>query len=121
MWPRCIFRAASCSSSRRSTPRRRSSNRRSRNKDYREVYIDLSSASVAGSKVFVMDRTPTASSAHPATSRADNFDTAEHAVAFDGDWKKAKMSQADYPKAFATDGAYARALEMLINQLKSTT
>ena len=38
------------------------------------------------------------------------------------EWKKAKMSEGDYTKAFTkADEAYARALQILINQLKSST
>jgi hypothetical protein len=51
------------------------------------------------------------------------FDTVERAgtnYAFDGEWKKAKLSEADYLKAFTEiDAAYVHALQMLINQLKS--
>jgi hypothetical protein len=93
------------------------------NKDYRDVYIDLNSASVAGSKVLVMDQNADGLVARPSSNQgADNCEIGGKAVMFDGDWKKAKMSQADYTKAFAkAEDAYSRALEILINQLKSTT
>lgn len=91
-------------------------------KDYREVYIDLSSASVAGSKLFVMDTNADGLTAKPGNDQP--FDTVERGstnYAFDGEWKKAKMSEADYMKAFTeVDGAYVHALQMLINQLKSS-
>ena len=90
-------------------------------KDYREVYIDLSSASVAGSKLFVMDTNADGLVAKPGNDQP--FDTVERAgtnYAFDGEWKKAKLSEADYLKAFTEiDAAYVHALQMLINQLKS--
>jgi hypothetical protein len=90
-------------------------------KDYREVYIDLSSASVAGSKLFVMDTNADGLVAKPGNDQP--FDTVERAgtnYAFDGEWKKAKMSEADYLKAFGEiDSAYVHALQMLINQLKT--
>ena len=90
-------------------------------KDYREVYIDLSSASVAGSKLFVMDTNADGLNSKPGDDQP--FDTVERAganIAFDGGWKKAKMSEADYMKAFSdVDTAYSHALQMLINQLKS--
>jgi hypothetical protein len=90
-------------------------------KDYREVYIDLSSASVAGSKLFVMDTNADGLAAKPGGDQA--FDTVERAgtnISLDGEWKKAKMSEADYMKAFTDiDTAYVHAIQTLINQLKS--
>jgi len=89
-------------------------------KDYRDVYIDLNSASVAGSKVFVMDLNADGLVAKPGENQGtDSIDLAGKTITFDGDWKKAKMSEAEYFKAFAdADEAYARALELLIAQLK---
>jgi hypothetical protein len=90
-------------------------------KDYREVYIDLSSASVAGTKLFVMDSNADGLVAKPGNDQP--FDTVERAgtnYAFDGEWKKAKLSETEYMKAFTDiDAAYVHALQMLINQLKS--
>jgi hypothetical protein len=90
-------------------------------KDYREAYIDLSSASVAGSKLFVMDSNADGLSAKPGNDQP--FDTVERGTsqyAFDGDWKKAKLAEADYMKAFGEiDDAYAHALSVLIAQAKA--
>ena len=51
------------------------------------------------------------------------FDSAERGgsqFTFDGAWKKAKMTEAEYLKAFGDiDAAYAKALQLLIGQLKS--
>ena len=93
------------------------------NKNYRDVYIDLNSASVAGSKVLVMDMNADGLMKRPQDNQgADNCEIGGKAVTFDGEWKKAKMSEADYTKAFAkADDAYTRALQNLINQLKSST
>jgi hypothetical protein len=91
-------------------------------KDYRDVYIDLSSASVAGSKLFVMDTGADGLKAKPGDDQP--FDSVERAgtqIALDGDWKKAKMSETDYMKAFSdVDGANTHAIELLINQLKGS-
>jgi hypothetical protein len=90
-------------------------------KDYREVYIDLSSASIPGSKLFVMDTNADGLVAKPGDDQP--FDSAERGTSqytFDGAWKKAKMSEADYMKAFGEiDDAYVKALHLLIGQLKS--
>ena len=87
-------------------------------KDYRDVYIDLHAASVSGSKIFVMDQSCDGLVARPGESQAP--DTWEHGavnVVFDGDWKKAKMSEADYGKAFAAaDERYASILALLAAQ-----
>jgi hypothetical protein len=89
-------------------------------KDYREVYIDLSSASVAGSKLFVMDTNADGLAAKPGDQGFDTVERAGTNIAFDGEWKKSKMSEAEYMKAFTEiDAAYVHALETLINQLKS--
>ena len=90
-------------------------------KDYREVYIDLSSASVAGSKLFVMDTN--ADGLNPKPGDDQPFDTVDRGTtqySFDGNWKKAKMTEADYMKAFAEiDTAYAHAITLLIAQAKA--
>ena len=90
-------------------------------KDYREVYLDLSSASVAGSKLFVIDTN--ADGLNPKPGDDQPFDTAERGNAqysFDGNWKKAKLTEADYMKIFAdVDGAYAHALTLLTAQAKA--
>ena len=90
-------------------------------KDYREVYIDLSSASVTGTKVFVMDANADGLLVKAADdSAADSIERAGGQVSFDGA-KKAKMSDADYAKAFSeADATYVHALQLLIAQLKGT-
>ena len=56
-WPRSISRAASCWSSRPAYSAPTLLTAKLAKKDYRDVYIDLNAASVAGSKIFVMDQT----------------------------------------------------------------
>jgi hypothetical protein len=92
-------------------------------KDYHEVYADLSAASVAGSKVFVMDINADGLVVKPrGDSPADSVERASGTVSFDGDPKKAKLSDADYAKAFQeADSAYSQMLQLLISKLKSGT
>lgn len=92
-------------------------------KDYRDIYVDLSSAFVAGSKVFVMDTFADGLVAKPkGDSPADSVERAAGTASFDGDPKKAKMSEAEYAKAFdEADTTYARILQILIAKLKSGT
>jgi hypothetical protein len=92
-------------------------------KDYRDVYIDLSSASVVGSKVFVMDTFADGLVAKPkGDAPADSIERNSATMSFDGEPKKAKMSDAEYAKAFQeADAAYAQMLQVLITKLKSGT
>jgi hypothetical protein len=91
-------------------------------KDYRDVYIDLSSASVAGTKMFIIDANADGLTPKPGEDQAgDSYENGKTQVAFDGA-KKAKMSDAEYAKVFSdADTAYCRVLQLLINQLKSGT
>ena len=86
-------------------------------KDYRDVYIDLNAASVAGSKIFVMDAACDGLVAKPGDGAADTWDQGTTNYVFDGDYKKAKMSEEEYGKAFASaDQKYAHILELLAAQ-----
>jgi hypothetical protein len=92
-------------------------------KDYRDVYIDLNSASVPESKIFVEDLGADGLKA----KREDNqpFDTFEHAgkrTVFDSDWKKQKLTEQDYMKAFSgADDQYSKILTALLAQLRKTS
>jgi hypothetical protein len=88
--------------------------------DYMGVYVDLQSASIRGSKVFVQDAGADGLRMKPDGDQA--ADTVEHGdktVVFDGEPKKAKMSEADYSKAYAdADERYAKMLSVLVTQAK---
>jgi len=89
-------------------------------KEYRDVYIDLQSASVAGTKVFVQDQLANGLAVKPSDDgAADVWEAATKATSFDGEWKKAKMSEADYLRAFAeADQRYAEMLTLLLAKAK---
>jgi hypothetical protein len=89
-------------------------------KDFRDVYIDLNSASVAGSKIFVMDQLADGLSPKPESDQpADTWEQGASQLVFDGDFKKAKLSEADYQKAFSdADARYAHILTLLLAQAK---
>ena len=89
-------------------------------KDYRDVYIDLSSASVAGSKVFVIDQNCDGLAPKPdGGAPADTWEAGTLALTFDGEWRKAKMTEEAYGKAFAdADARYSRLLALLTAQAK---
>jgi hypothetical protein len=89
-------------------------------KAYQDIYIDLNSASVPATKVFISDLGADGLKA----KRKDNeaFDTAEirgKSTSFDGDWGKAKMSEKDYMGAFASaEQEYLAMLDALMKELK---
>jgi hypothetical protein len=90
-------------------------------KDYRDVYIDLNAASVAGSKIFVMDQTCDGLVAKPGDNAPDSWEEGAKTTVFDGDWKKAKISEDEYTKAFAgADERYARILTLLADQARKS-
>jgi hypothetical protein len=91
------------------------------NKQYKEVYIDLNSASIADSRHFVTDLNTDGLRSKPEqkTGPADSSDTGGKSMRFDGNWKAVKMSEADYMKAYAqADEGYAKAIQALIDELK---
>jgi hypothetical protein len=94
------------------------------NKQYREVYVDLNSASIMESRHFVTDLGPDGLRARPAQRQgpADTHDLGTKSLRFDGNWREDKMSEAEYMKAHAeADAAYAKAVEALIAELKKAS
>jgi hypothetical protein len=93
-----------------------------KSKDFRDIYIDLNSASVAGTKVFVIDQGIDGLVAKPDNNQAaDTYENGKTNLSFDGDWRKAKMSEDDYMKVFsAADERYAKILSLLAAQAKAS-
>lgn len=90
-------------------------------KNYQDVYSDLNSGAVAGSKLLVMDTFADGLVARPGNGAAPDSIDGTVAMTFDGNWKKAKQTEEEYMKAFdAADGKYAHALQVLIAKLKSS-
>ena len=89
-------------------------------KDFRDVYIDLNSASVPGSKIFVMDQLADGLVLKPENEQpADTWEHGNKTLVFDGDYKKAKVTEAEYQKSFDdADARYARMLSLLLAQVK---
>ena len=90
-------------------------------KDYKEVYIDLNSASVVESRHFVTDLGPDGLRVKPDQKQgpADSHDLGAKTMRFDGSWREDKMSEADYMKAYGdADAAYAKAIQALIEEIK---
>jgi hypothetical protein len=89
-------------------------------KEYRDVYIDLSAASVAGSKTFIIDQNCDGLFSKPDDNAVpDSWEAGTLSVLFDGDWRKAKMSEADYMKTYsAADERYAALIALLTAEAK---
>ena len=85
---------------------------------FREVYIDLNAASIAGTKVLVTDAG--ANGLNADDDSVDMFDGISGLMRFDGDWGAQGIQEADYMKAFSeADQQYARMLRALIAQARS--
>jgi hypothetical protein len=89
-------------------------------KSYKDLYVELNGAVDQQSKTFISDLG--ANGLQFKREKNQPFDTVDatgKSVAFDGEWKKAKMSEADYTKAYqAHDEAYSQMLQALIETLK---
>ena len=92
-------------------------------KAYRDVYIDLNSASVPNTKVFVSDLGCDGLRA----KREENhpYDTIEMGgknLNFDGDWKRVKLSEEEYMKSYQqAEEEYTKMLQALLSELKKTS
>ena len=92
-------------------------------KDYREIYMDLNSASDPKTKILIMDLGADGLRAKRDENKPfDTFDIAGRTRSFDGDWKAQKITEEEYMKAFEdSDARYTRMLQALIAQLKRTS
>jgi hypothetical protein len=89
-------------------------------KEYRDIYVDLSAAAVPGSKMFLIDMNCDGLLSKPdGDAVPDSWEVGKQSVSFDGDWKKAKLSEADYMKTYSTaEERYAKILALLTAQAK---
>ena len=89
--------------------------------EYRDVYIELNSASPVDSRMFLTDIGADGLKAKRA-KRDDPFDVRHKAgtlLNFDGNWRAQKLSEDEYLKAFAeADERYAHALALLLAEAK---
>ena len=92
-------------------------------KAYRDVYIDLNSASIPDSKTFISDLGANGLQARRQGDQPfDTVDVGGKSYSFDGDWGRAKISEDEYTKAFqTTDQEYTRMLEALVAELRKTS
>jgi hypothetical protein len=91
-------------------------------KKYQEMYQDLNSASETQSKVFVMDLGANGLRFKQEKNELDTADVSGKSVVFDGDWGKARISEAEYRKTYeATDAQYTQMLQALVAALKKSS
>ena len=91
--------------------------------NYRDVYIDLNSASIPDSKILISDAGVNGLQAQRGTNQPfDTVDMDGKSYAFDGDWNKAEISEQEYREAFEmSDAEYTRMLEALVAQAKKVS
>jgi hypothetical protein len=92
-------------------------------REFRDVYIDLNSASIPESRIMIADGgadglRPTREPNQP----FDTHDAAGKSVRFDGNWREDRMSEKDYMTIFSqADELYVSALTALVNELKKSS
>jgi hypothetical protein len=89
-------------------------------KSYKDLYVELNGAVDQSSKVFISDLG--ANGLQFRREKNQPFDTVDatgKTTAYDGDWRKAKMSEQEYTKLYqAQDEQYSQMLQALIDTLK---
>ena len=92
-------------------------------REFRDVYIDLNSASIPESRMMISDGG--ADGLRPRREPNQPFDTHDAAgksIRFDGNWREDRMSEKDYMTLFSqADEAYVSALTALVDELKKSS
>lgn len=92
-------------------------------REFRDVYIDLNSASIPETRVMISDGG--ADGLRPRREANQPFDTHDadgKSVRFDGNWREDRMSEKDYMAVFSdADELYVDALTALVNELKKSS
>jgi hypothetical protein len=90
------------------------------NHNYKDAYIDLSSASDRATRVTVEDlRADGLPTSKVKDGPPDSIDTGSTNFVFDFDWKKQKLSEEEYnKKVVAADEQYAKFLTVLLAEVK---
>ena len=92
-------------------------------REFRDVYIDLNSASIPESRVMISDGGADGLRAKRDPNQPfDSHDAHGKGTRFDGNWREHKMSEAEYMKIYTqADEAYVTALQALLSELKKTS
>jgi hypothetical protein len=88
--------------------------------EYRDIYVDLNRGSIAESKVFIEDTGADGLKVdHDEGQASDAYEAEGKRTIFDGDWRKQKLTEEEYMKAFsAADQRYYDILSVLLAQLR---
>jgi hypothetical protein len=91
-------------------------------REFRDVYIDLNSASIPESRVMITDGGADGLRAKREPNQPfDTHDAGGKSIRFDGNWREDRMSEQDYMKLFTqADEAYLAALQALVAELKKS-
>jgi len=88
-------------------------------KQYRDVYMELSGTVPKESKIFVLDMGAPGLTQKRVDNFFDTWTKGDKQIVFDGNWDAQKLSEADYNKAFtAADEEYAKLLAALLEEAK---
>lgn len=91
-------------------------------KNYRDLYIELNSASQLNTKVFISDLSANGLRPKKDGNVYDTVDREGKTFNFDGDWKKAKISEDEYAKTYSsTDDQYSKMIQALLAGLKKSS
>ena len=88
-------------------------------KQYRDVYVEVSGAAPKDSKIFVQDMGVPGLTQKKVNNLFDTWAQGDKQVMFNGDWDKQKMSESEYQKMFAAaDDEYTKLLGALLTEAK---
>ena len=90
-------------------------------KSYKDLYVELNGAVDQASKTFISDLGANGLlfKSEKKNQPFDTVDAVGKTIPFDGDWRKAKISEQEYTKIYvAHDEAYSQMLQALIDTLK---
>ena len=88
-------------------------------KQYRDIYMELSGTVPKESKIFVLDMGAPGLTPKKSDGFFDTWTGGDKQIVFDGNWDAQKISEADYNKSFATDDEeYAKILGALLAEAK---
>jgi hypothetical protein len=88
--------------------------------EYREVYVDLNSAATPNSRYFVEDLNADGLVYKPDNhSGYDTYDSPDASTAFDGEWRKRRMTEEEYRRRYSeAEQQYTRMLEALLSEAR---
>ena len=90
-------------------------------KQYRDVYLDLSASSIADSSILFQDMNADGLCARRDLAADIVYDGGQTATIFDGDWDKHKSDKTYEQQFVAADQQYCRLLKILLAQLRGSS